>query len=80
MCEALRELMREEMKEEFDLVEARGVAIGEAKGEIIGAIKTYHEELNLMPVEIIKKIMVRFGLEKAVAEKYVEETLGLQLV
>ena len=75
MCEALRELMREEMKEEFDLVEARG----EAKGEIIGAIRIYYEEMNLMPSEIIGKIMARFGLVQEEAEKYMEEALGLQL-
>ena len=64
--------------------EARGKAIGEARGkaigEIIGAIRLYHDEMNLMPAEIIKKIMVRFNLKRAEAEKYVEETLGLQPV
>ena len=64
--------------------EARGKAIGEARGkaigEIIGAIRLYHDEMNLMPAEIIKKIMVRFNLKKAEAEKYVAETLGMQLV
>ena len=63
------------MCEFLDRVEARG----EARGEIKGAIRIYHEEMNLLPSEIIKKIMVRFGLEEADAEKYVEETLGLQL-
>ena len=47
---------------------------------ICEAISLYHEEMNLMPTEIIQKIMTRFGLEKPEAEKYVEETLGLQLV
>ena len=63
--------------------EARGVAIGEARGvaigEIRGAIKIYCEEMNLPPSEIVKKIMLRFSLERSAAEKYVEETLGLQL-
>ena len=66
--------------------EARGVAIGEARGEargvaigeIRGAIKIYCEEMNLPPSEIVKKIMARFSLERPAAEKYVEETLGLQ--
>ena len=63
----------------LDRVEARGEIRGEARGEIKGAIKIYRDEMNLMPTEIIRKIMVRFNLEKAEAEKYVEETLGLQL-
>ena len=36
-------------------------------------------DMNLLPSEIITKIMTRFGLERAAAEKYVEEALGLQL-
>ena len=59
---------------------AEGLAEGEIRGEIRGAIKLYHDEMNLMPTEIIKKIMVRFSLPHDVAEKYVEETLNLQLV
>ena len=58
--------------------EARGEAIGEARGEIKGTIKIYHEEMNLLPQEIVNKIMSRFSLERSEAEKYVEETLGLQ--
>ena len=58
--------------------EARGVAIGEARGEVRGAIKIYREEMNLPPSEIVRKIMLRFSLERSAAEKYVEETLGLQ--
>ena len=52
----------------------------EARGEIIGVIKLYRDEMNLTPTEIIKKIMLRFGLEKEEAEDYVEKTLGLELV
>ena len=51
-----------------------------AEGEIIGSIKLYHEEMNMTSTEIIRKIIDRFGLEKAEAEKYVEETLNLELV
>ena len=67
MCEALRDLM----KEEFEMTEARG--------EVKGAIKLYRDEMHLMPAEITKKIMARFDLKRDEAEKYVEETLGLQL-
>ena len=49
-----------------------------AKGEIIGAIKLYRDEMHLMPVEITGKIMERFCLEREEAEKYIAEVLGLQ--
>ena len=66
------------MCEFLDRVEARGEARGVAIGEVRGAVKIYHEEMNLPPSEIVKKIMVRFSLDQSTAEKYVEETLGLQ--
>ena len=47
---------------------------------ICEAITLYHEEMHLTPTEIIQKIMSRFGLKKNEAEKYVEETLNLELV
>ena len=68
MCEALKELMKDEF------------ALTRAEGQIIGTIKLYREEMGLMPTEIIKKIMIRFDLKKKDAERYVEETLGLQKV
>lgn len=52
---------------------------GRAEGEIIGAVKLYRDELGLMPEEIISRLTDRFSLEKDVAEKYVEEALGLQI-
>ena len=55
--------------------EARGIE----KGEIRGAIRIYNDELGLTPTQIIQKIMDRFDLEKEEAEKYVEETLDLQM-
>ena len=70
------------MNEWLDRVEAAsradGMAKGIAKGEIIGAIKLYRDEMHLMPVEITGKIMARFSLQKEEAEKYVAEVLGLQ--
>ena len=59
--------------------EARGIAIGETRGEIKGSIKLYRDEMDLKPVEITKRIMARFSLDKDSAEKYVEEILGTQL-
>lgn len=71
------------MCEWLDQVEAasraEGMAKGMAKGEIIGTIKLYHDEMHLMPSEIIGKIMDRFSLDKEEAEKYVAEALGLQM-
>ena len=52
-------------------------AEGRAEGEIIGAIKLYHDELGLIPEEIVNRIAVRFSLEKDVAERYVGEILSL---
>lgn len=80
MCEAMRELM----KDEFDAAiamgeargEARGEALGEVRGEIKGFIRLYSEEMGLTSAEIIARIMHRFNLEEAAAANYVEETLG----
>ena len=68
-----------DQEKEFNRALRTERAEGEKKGEIIGAIKLYRDEMDLLPTDIIKKIMMRFCLEEAVAEKYVEETLGLQL-
>ena len=56
---------------------AEGIAEGKAEGEIIGAIKLYHDELGLVPEEIVSRIAVRFSLREDAAKKYVEETLHL---
>ena len=52
---------------------------GEMKGEIKGAVKLYHDEMNLLPSQIVPKIMTRFNLTQEEAEKYVEAALGLEL-
>ena len=72
MCDALRDLM----KDEFIETEKRG----EARGAIKEAIKIYHDEMHLMPSEIVDKIMIRFTLEKDEAERYVEEVFELAMV
>ena len=74
MCEALKDLL----KEDFAAAEARGKVIGEAQGEIKGMIKLYHEEMGLAPQEITIKIMKRFSLDEETARNFVESTLGLQ--
>ena len=72
MCEALKDLL----KEDFAAAEERGKAIGEAQGEIKGTIKLYHEEMGLAPQEIIIRIMKRFSLDEETARTYVETTLA----
>ena len=70
MCEAMRRLMKD------DFIKERKA--GEASGEIKGAIKTYRR-IGKLPTEIIWLIKADYDLKQEVAEKYVEETLGLQL-
>ena len=53
---------------------------GLTEGEIRGAVQLYHDEMNLSPVDIIRKIKIRYNLDESEAEKYVEETLNLQPV
>lgn len=76
--------MTEELKEDLtnmcnlgDGILEYGFNKGEARGAIKEAIKLYRDELELMPAEIISKIMMRFNLGRDEAEKYVEEVLGL---
>ena len=70
MCEAMRRLM----EDDFIKAEEKGKEIG----EIQGVIKVYNEEFHLSPYEIIRKIMIRFGLREEEAQQYVEETLQLE--
>jgi hypothetical protein len=76
MCDALKELMKDEFMETEARGEARGKAIGEAQGEIKGMIKFYHEEMGLAPQEITIKIMKRCSLDEETARNFVESTLG----
>ena len=86
MCDALRELMKDEFMETEARGEARGISIGEARGEargisigeVSGAIKIYHEEMGLSPSEIKKKIMGRFSLDKESAEEYITKALRVE--
>ncbi len=71
MCEALRDLFKDELAEERNK--------GEIKGEIKGAIKAYYE-VGILPSDIIIRIVSRFSLKREEAEQYVEQTLGLEKV
>ena len=80
MCEALKDLLKEDFAAAEARGEARGKVIGEAQGEIKGMIKLYHEEMGLDSQEIIIRIMERFSLDEKTARNFVESTLGLQPV
>ena len=49
------------------------------EGAIQEAVKLYNEELGLTPLQIMRKIMDRFGLSEDDAKSYVENTLGMKL-
>ena len=49
------------------------------EGAIQEAVKLYNEEMGLSPLQIMKKIMDRFGLSEDDAKSYVEDTLGVKL-
>ena len=49
------------------------------EGAIQEAVRLYNEELGLTPLQIMKKIMDRFGLSEDDAKTYVEKTLGVRL-
>ena len=55
----------------------------EARGKMMGAIeeaiKIYHDDYHVSPMEILQKIITRFSLQETDARKYVEETLGVKL-
>ena len=57
-----------------------GMKEGKIEGGIESAIRIYRDEMKLEPSEITRKIMEHFHLEKEEANKYVVQTLGLQLV
>ena len=61
-------------------VSANRQLYGKASGKIEGVIQLYHEEMGLAPQEIVVRIMSRFSLDEETAQKYVENTLGLQPV
>ena len=77
MCEAIDYYLERGRKLGFAEGKAEGKADGKADGEIIGAVKTY-SRIGKLPSEIIKLIEADYGLAQETAEKYVEQTLGLQ--
>ena len=59
--------------------EAKGREEGREEGAIQEAVKLYNEEMGLSPLQIMRKIMDRFGLREDDAKSYVEDTLGVKL-
>lgn len=78
MSDALLEFLEDQFQEKIQMKVDAAKVQAEAIGEIKGVIRLYHDEMGLAPADIINRIVVRFSLKKEEAEKYVEETLGLQ--
>jgi len=53
-----------------------GIAIGEKRGEVKGAVRLWRDEMGLGPDEIASRAMKRFGLDGETARAYVEEVLA----
>ena len=76
-----KEVQNMMIKEKYDRMDILTYGNDQRReGAIKEAIMLYREEMGLLPTDIIKKIMTRFNMKQDVAEKYVEETLGLQPV
>lgn len=67
MCQALRELM----KDELDQAERQGRQKGRLEGAISGAVAIYRDELGLDNQSIISRIASRFNLSDEQARAYV---------
>ena len=79
MCQALRELMKDEIAQEVAAGELRGKRLGERLGElrgerngtIMGTVAVYRDEMGLDPQAIIERISEKFDLSKEQAAAYV---------
>ena len=75
MCEALMEIMKDDIDKKVEKGraegEARGEAKGEAKGRIAESVVIYRDEMNLDDSSIITKLRDKFGLSQETAEEYV---------
>ena len=72
MCEALKDLLKDELKKEFMATEARG--------EISGAIKIYHEEMGLSPSEIemnVIRAIIEARTSQNLTQKELSERTGI---
>lgn len=68
MCEALRELMKDEIEEEKRESEARGKAKGQAEGII-----SFSLDLGYSKEDISAVLQRKLGISKGQAEDYMEQ-------
>lgn len=68
MCDALMELMKDELDERERIGERRGERRGEKRGEMKSLVETCME-FGVSRENIINKLIRKFGLTKEVAEK-----------
>ena len=87
MCEALMEIMKDDIDKKVEEGraegeakgraegraegEAKGRTEGEAQGRIAESVVIYRDEMNLDDSSIITKIRDKFGLSQETAEAYV---------
>ena len=70
MCQALRELMKDEIQKDIDAATAKVRAEVRAEG-ILALVDAYRVDMGLDDQSIIDKIAVRFGLTSDQAKAYV---------
>ena len=78
MCQALRELMKDEIQKDVDAARAEGVNRGRAEGKAEGKadgiralVDVYRVEMGLDDQTIIEKVATRFGLTSDQAKSFV---------
>ncbi len=71
MCQALRELMKDEIRDELDKAQRQGRREGRREGVISGAVTIYRDEMGLDDQSIIGRIVSRFNLTQEQARAYV---------
>ena len=75
MCEALMEIMKDDIDKKVEQGraegEAKGRTEGEAQGRIAESVVIYRDEMNLDDSTIISRIRDKFGLSQEIAEGYV---------
>ena len=74
MCQALRELMKDEIQKDIEAGRAEGKAEGRAEGKaegIFALVAAYREDMGLDDRTIIEKIAVIFGLTGEQAKAFV---------
>ena len=83
MCEALMEIMKDDIDKKVEEGraegeakgraegEAKGRTEGEAQGRIAESVVIYRDEMNLDDSTIISRIRDKFGLSQEIAEGYV---------